>query len=220
MIRDEDRAEVNTVTEWVRDVAEGSAISTQTEVSVDLFFGMHDLMPNETLVGRIHAHMSALALEWTDEEQDFARGCQREMGLPEAGLAPTIMPPLPEITTGGATDVGDVSYNTPTALFALATMPLGVGLHTWPVTACGGMSIGDKSSLYSAIVMAGVGYDLMTDAELRAAARADFERRKGGRAYVSPLPEGKVRPEGIPQHLLLRDGHDELGVEFSEDARL
>jgi aminobenzoyl-glutamate utilization protein B len=70
---------------------------------------------------------------------------------------------LPEITTGGATDVGDVSYNTPTGLFALATMPIGVGLHTWPVTACGGMSIGDKGSIYSAVVMAGVGYDLMTN---------------------------------------------------------
>ena len=220
MVRDQDRAEVNTVTGWVKDVAAGSATSTQTEVAVDLFFGMHDLLPNETLVGRIHAHMSALALEWTDEEQEFAKGCQREMGLPEAGIMPAIMPPLPEITTGGSTDVGDVSYNTPTALFALATMPIGVGLHTWPVTACGGMSIGDKSSLYSAIVMAGVGYDLITDAKLRAAAKADFDRRKEGRTYVSPLPEGKLRPEGIPQHLLLRDGHDELGVEFSEDARL
>ncbi|MGI6856863.1 amidohydrolase [Mesorhizobium sp. 1B3] len=220
MIRDQDRAEVNSVTEWVKDVANGAATSTQTEVDINHFFGLHDLLPNETLVQRIHAHMSALELEWTNEEQEFAKACQREMGLQEAGLMANVMPPLPEITTGGGTDVGDVSYNTPTGLFALATMPIGVGLHTWPVTACGGMSIGDKSSIYSAIVMAGVGYDLMIDADLRAAAKADFERRKGGRAYVSPLPEGKARPEGIPPHLLLRDGSSELGVEFNEDARL
>ena len=30
-------------------------------------------------------------------------------------------------------------------------------------------------------------YDLMTDADLRAAARADFEERRGDIAYVSPL---------------------------------
>jgi aminobenzoyl-glutamate utilization protein B len=217
MIRDQDRAEVNMVTDWVKDVANGAATSTQTQVDINHFFGLHDLLPNETIAKRIHDHLSALDMEWTDEEQQFAKTCQREMGLPEAGLMGTIMPLLPEITTGGGTDVGDVSYNTPTGLFAITTMPIGVGLHTWPVTACGGMSIGDKSSIYSAAVMTGVAYDLMTDADLRAAARADFDRRKAGRTYVSPLPEGKVRPEGIPPHLLLRDGSTELGVDFTEN---
>lgn len=218
MIRDQDRAEVNATTEWVRDVANGAATTTQTQVEIDHFFGLHDLLPNEPLVDRIHAHMSVLPLEWTSDEQEFARACQREMGLNEAGLMPTIMPILPEITTGGSTDVGDVSYNTPTGLFALATMPIGVGLHTWPVTACAGMSIGDKGALYSAVVMAGVGYDLMMDSDFRAAARADFDRRKGAREYVSPLPAGRVRPDNIPAHLLLRDGSTELGVAYEEES--
>ncbi|AYG63784.1 amidohydrolase (plasmid) [Rhizobium jaguaris] len=218
VIRDQDREDVNTVTEWVKDVASGAATSTQTHVEIDHFFGMYDLLPNETLVNQIHAHMTKLPMEWTEEEQEFAKAFQREMQLPEAGLMPVIMPMLPEITTGGSTDVGDVSFNTPTGLFAIATMPIGVGLHTWPVTACGGMSIGDKGSIYSAIIMAGVGYDLMTSAELRAAARADFDRRKAGRKYVSPLAETRLRPDGIPQHLLMRDGSQELGVEFVEEA--
>src|SRR5690606_10223915 len=131
----------------VKEVAQGAATSTQTRVEIDHFFGLHDLLPNETLVAAIQSHLQALPIGFTEEEQAFARACQAEMGLPEAGLMSTVMEPLPEITTGGGTDVGDVSYNTPTGLFALATMPLGVGLHTWPVTACGGTSIGDKASL-------------------------------------------------------------------------
>ncbi len=218
IIRDENRERVVEVTDWVREVAQGSATTTRTEVEVDHFFGMHDLLPNDTLVGRIHAHIGALPLDWTEAEEDFARACQREMNLPEAGLASGVLPVIPEITTGGATDVGDVSYNTPTGLFGLATMPVGVGLHTWPVTACGGTSIGDKGALRSAVVMAGVGYELMTDAGLRAAARADFERRRAGRPYVSPLPEGKLRPEGIPPHLLLRGGADEFAAGYDEAA--
>ena len=218
VIRDQDRSDVDTVTQWVRDVANGAATSTQTSVDINQFFGMHDLMPNETLVGLLHAHMTKLPMEWTAEEQEFAKACQREMQLPEAGMMSAILPSLPEITTGGGTDVGDVSFNTPTGLFAIATMPLGVGLHTWPVTACGGMSIGDKGSLYSATVMAGVGLDLMTNADLRAAARADFNRRMAGRKFVSPLRETQLRPEGIPQHLLLRDGSQELGAEFVAEA--
>lgn len=210
MIRDESRASVEAVTEWVRDVARGAALTTRTEAEVDLFFGMHDLLPNEPLLQRVHQHMGAVPIEWSAEEQDFAKTCQREMGLPEQGLMPILMPLLPEITNGGGTDVGDVSYITPTALFAWVSMPIGVGLHTWPVTACGGMSIGDKSAIASATIMAGVGHDLMTDPELRAAARADFDRRRGDRPFVSALPEDKVRPEGIPPHLLIRDGSDEI----------
>lgn len=220
MIRDESRAAVEAVTAWVRDVVQGSATTTRTEAEIDHFFGVTDLLPNETLVAKAHAHLVALPIEWTDAEQDFARACQREMGLPEAGMMTALLPPLPETTTGGGTDVGDVSHNTPTVLFALATMPVGVGLHTWPVTACGGMSIGDKGALWSAAVMAGLGHDLMTDADLRARARADFDRRKAGRVYASPLPEGRKRPDGIPPHLLLRDGSDEVPTGFDETQEI
>ncbi|EHS49314.1 amidohydrolase [Rhizobium sp. PDO1-076] len=210
MIRDSDRERVTAITSWLREIADGAALATQTKAEFDLFFGMHDLIPNETLAGQVLRHMNAIGVDWTEDEQAFARGCQKEMGHAELGLSPAIAPMIPETTTGGATDVGDVSFVTPTALFAWACMPLGVGLHMWPLTACGGMSIGDKAALASARVMAGVGYDLLVDPELRAGARADFDRRLKGRTYVSPLPPERKRPDGIPAHLLLRDGTGEL----------
>jgi aminobenzoyl-glutamate utilization protein B len=58
--------------------------------------------------------------------------------------------------------------------------------------------------------MAGAGFDLMTDAELGRAVRADFEARKGDTAYVSPLLPERTRPDGIPEFLLLRQGEDEF----------
>lgn len=124
------------------------------------------------------------------------------------------LPFLPEMTTGGSTDVGDVSYNAPVGIFAWTTMPVDVGLHTWPVTACGGMSIGDKATLNAAKVLTGVGYDIITNADFRAQVKADFEKRKGSYQYQSPLPEGRKRPDGIPAHLLLRDGTGELTDEL------
>jgi len=216
MIRDADREQVRAVTDWVRQVAQGAAMSTRTEAEIDLFFGLHDLLPNEPMVKRLHQHITATPIEWTEEEQAFAKACQRETQLPEAGITDQVLPILPEVSMGGGTDVGDVSYNTPVGIFAIATMPVGVGLHTWPVTACGGMSIGDKSSLYSAMVMAGVGHDVLTDPEFRAQVRADFEKRLKGRPYVSPLPPDKLRPSGIPPHLLLRDGSGEIVEEVYE----
>lgn len=216
MIRDADRDQVRAVSDWVREVAQGAATMTRTEAELDLFFGLHDLLPNTPLVQTLHRHISATPIEWTEEEQEFARTCQKEMGLPPAGILDSVLPILPEITMGGGTDVGDVSYNTPVGLFAIATMPVGVGLHTWPVTACGGMTIGDKSSLYSAMVMAGVGHDLLTDKDLRDRVRADFEKRLGDKTFISALPPDKLRPSGIPPHLLLRDGSGELVEEIVE----
>jgi aminobenzoyl-glutamate utilization protein B len=99
------------------------------------------------------------------------------------------MPMLSEQTAGGSTDVGDVSWNTPTVAFLYPSFPLGIGLHTWPVTACGGMSIGTKAAIGAATILTRLAQDLLTDAELRTDARADFETRRAGRVYVSPVAD-------------------------------
>ncbi len=79
----------------------------------------------------------------------------------------------------------------------MPTVPLGIGMHTWAATACHGMSIGLKGAIQAARVLAWTGLDILTDAELRQAARADFEQRVSEHPYVSPLsPEMKV-PMGL-----------------------
>jgi aminobenzoyl-glutamate utilization protein B len=209
MIRDKDRPNVAAMTDWARQAADGAAMATQTKAEFDVFFGVSDLLPNATLINNLHDHMDAVGLDFTEEEQVFARTCQAEMGLPEKGLATKVMPVLGEITTGGGSDVGDISWIVPTALFGWPSLPLGVSLHTWPVTACGGMSIGDKASLNTAKILAGAGYDLMTSPELLAAAKADFIKRKGDTAYVSPLAPDK-QPEILPAYMHKVAGDDTL----------
>jgi aminobenzoyl-glutamate utilization protein B len=66
--------------------------------------------------------------------------------------------------------------------------------------------------------MAGAGYDLMTDAHLRAGVRADFEARTSGTAFVSPLAPDRLRPDGIPEFLLIRQGEDELVAPLVEEG--
>jgi aminobenzoyl-glutamate utilization protein B len=207
MIRDKDRPNVAAMTDWARQIADGTATATQTTAEFDVFFGVSDLLPNATLINAVHPHMEAVGLEWTDAEQAFARACQAGMGVPEKGMATKIMPVLGELTTGGGSDVGDISWVVPTVLFGWPSLPLGIGLHTWPVTACGGMSIGDKASLNSAKVLAGLGYDLMTNPELLASAQADFIKRKGDTAYVSPLAADK-KPEILPAFMHKVAGDD------------
>ncbi|MBX9773886.1 MAG: amidohydrolase [Xanthobacteraceae bacterium] len=209
VIRDVDRDKVSAMTDWVRQIADGAAMATQTRAEFDLFFGMHDLLPNDALVPLVHRHMATVPLDWTADEQAFARTCQKAMKLPETGMATSLLPPLGDLTAGASTDVGDVSYVTPVGIFGWPTLPLGVSLHTWAVTACAGMSIGDKGSLNTARILAGVGFDLMTDAALRQAAKESLQRRRGDRPFVSPIPKSRTRPLGLPPHLV-KTSDDEL----------
>ena len=201
VIRDEDREKVARMTEWVKQIAEGAAMATQTQSEFDQFFGMYDLLPNEPIAKLFHSLMQQTPIEWTTEEQAFATACQKAMGLPEKGMIPKVLPFIPNKTTGGSTDVGDVSYITPTAAFMWPTFPLGVSLHTWPVTAAGGMSIGDKTSLSSAQIMAAAGYELLTNEKLRNEAKADFVKRKGDTKYISPIPAERKKPYGLPDFM-------------------
>ena len=217
VLRDLDRPKVDSLVEWVRQIAEGAATATQTRAEVDVFFGTYDLLPNEPLARHLYRHLTAVPIEWTAEEQDFARACQRAMNLPEAGMSPRHLPFLGEIAAGGSTDVGDVSYQVPVGVFAWPTLPLGVSLHTWAVTACGGMSIGDKASLNTARVLAAAGFDLMTDAALREAAKADFRTRRGDRPFISPIPASRRQPLGLPA-FMVKTGDDEVAAAIHPPA--
>ena len=187
-IRDVDRDRVEATTQWARELADGAALGTQTRAKFTIAFGLYDLLPNTPLVERLYAHLQAVGVpEWTVEEQTFARECQRNFGVPELGLVPQPLPIIPDRTVGGSTDVGDVSWNAPTVVFLYPSFPLGIGLHTWPVTACGGMSIGAKAAIGAATILTRLAQDLLTDDELRSAVRADFDARRAGQAYVSPL---------------------------------
>lgn len=210
-IRDVDRSRVEAMTEWASQVAAGAAMATQTQADFLNYYGMWDLLPNDAMIGLMHRHMTAQGLQWTDAEQTFARTCQREMGLPETGLATEVLPIVGEITAGGSTDIGDISYVTPVGLFGWPSLPQGVSLHSWPVTACGGMSIGDKAALDTAAIMAGAGYDVMTSPDLVAAAKADLVRRRGDVVYVPAISKDQT-PYGLPPHMVKAAGDDRIGA--------
>lgn len=132
-IREKDRGRVDAISTWARAAADGAAMSTQTTASFNIAFGLHDIVPNKPLIERLYAHLQDVVVPaWTEDEQSFARECQRNSDLPEAGLATSVSPLLPEMTLGGSSDVGDVSWNTPTVVLAYPSFPIGVSLHSWP----------------------------------------------------------------------------------------
>jgi len=202
-VRDSDRAHVEATTAWVKQIAEGAALATQTTTKVLVYTGLYDLLPNSPLAARMQVHLERIGIPtYSEEEQAFARELQQNFGVEPRGMASGTQALGDEnFLMGASTDVGDVSWNVPTMGCGMPTMPLGVAVHTWAATACHGMSIGFKGALQAARVLAWTGLDVLTDAGLRQDALADFERRVSGRPYVSPLPPELKRPVGLPEWL-------------------
>lgn len=196
-VRDADRPRVEESTKWIEQIATGAALATQTETNVDVPFGLYDLLPNGPLAERMQLHLERVGVpEWTEEELRSARKCQENFGAEARGMTTGVLPLSEESTLGASSDVADVSWNTPTMGCTMPTWPLGISAHTWPVVACGGTSIGLKGALHAARVLAATGYEIMTDKELREAARADFKRRTRDRPYTPPLPTERKHPNG------------------------
>ena len=203
-VRDIDRAHVEASTAWIKQIAEGAALATQTRVVALVYSGLYDLLPNRPLAERMQFHLERIGVpHYTAEEQAFARELQGNFGVESQGMA-TATDPLPagEPAFGFSTDVGDVSWCAPTMGCGMPTVPLEIGLHTWAATACHGTSIGLKGAIQAARVLAATGVDILTDASLRQAARADFERRTNDKPYVSPLGPEMERPLEIPDWVL------------------
>ncbi|MEQ1484247.1 amidohydrolase [Methyloglobulus sp.] len=198
--RDVDRTRVNATTEWLRQAAEGAAMATQTKCNFILYYGLYDLLPNTPLAQRMQTHLERVGVpDWSEEEQTFARELQKNFGVEPKGMPTKVVPLQNEPTLGGGTDVGDISWNVPTMGIAMPSIPSGISLHTWAATATHGMSIGKKAAVAMAKIMAVTGLDILTDSELRQAAKADFERRTAGKPYVSPLPDDRKQPFGMPE---------------------
>ena len=221
-IRDVDTKHVEATTAWVKQMAEGAAMATQTTSKAIVFCGMHDLVPNKPLADRLYEHTIQIGVpEYTDEEIEFAKKCQLDYGVEPTGMPKTVIPlkdPVP--TMGGSTDVAEVSWIAPTMGLLGQTLPEGCMVHTWQATACHGMSIGHKGLMMSTKAIASLGADLFTDADLLAAAKADFKERVGDNVYKSPLDPEMLRPLGLEDlDIQLHEGHDDHIQELTQHVK-
>jgi len=181
-VRHRDIAVVKQVWRRVEDAAKGAAIGTGTTYDVTLIGSVFPILPNETL-----ARVQQRALErvggytLTASEQEFARRLQQSEGFSVVPLEATsrVRPLAMGSAAATSTDVGDVSWVTPTVqLYAAAWVP-GTTAHTWQATAAGGTSFGVKGMLVAARSMALAGAELFATPSLVAAARAELVTRRG-----------------------------------------
>ena len=196
-LRDWKRSEVESLLARVRKLASGAAEMTETTATVKVQGGDWEVLTNVAGARLVQANLQWLGPQSYDEaEQSFARAIQRATGVAEVGMDASVKPLEGQELRGHSTDVGDVSWVTPTLTATIATAPVGTPWHAWPVVATGGMSIGHKGLLRASKVLAATMVDLYERPAAVEQIRAEFKAKKGDVTYKAYIPDG---PPPVPK---------------------
>lgn len=180
-VRHPDPEGVEQIWERLENAARGAAMGTGTEVEWEVIHGNNPLLVNETLAKMMDAKLRMVGgVNYTAEERAWAQELQKSLGDAAKPLASAGQIGAYEKSLGyGSTDVGDVSWATPTVGVRTAAWVPGTSAHSWQAVAASGHSIGHKGAQVAAKAMAMMAAELYTNPELRAAARAEFDAARG-----------------------------------------
>lgn len=216
-IRAPKAAQVIEIFERVKDVAKGAALITGTESTFEIQTGLSDFIPNPVLSNVLQDSMEEFgAPKFTEEDYKQARtffntlsegeqkqvekdliknyGKERAEHLIENPLSTDIAPlQLVSMAMPGSTDVGDVSYVTPTAQLLMATTALGTSPHTWQMTAQGNTDTALKGVHAAAGAMAMASIKVLENPVIAQEAKEALHLETGGE-YICPIPKD-VQPK-------------------------
>ena len=222
LIRAPKNKQVEEIYRRVNKIAEGAAHMTETRVEIDFVKGCSNLVSNKVIAKKLWENLTELgAPEYTKEEMELAQAIHDSVGescyesiekvaktcdketkkevLAHRGEAMYrfVAPFDPVgIMSFGSTDVGDVSWNCPTAQAYVATWAAGTPGHSWQVVSQGKSGLAHKGLIYAAKAMAGAAVDLIEDPETIKEAWAEMEETLEGDTYHCPIPDG-CRPRAI-----------------------
>lgn len=180
-VRHSDAGEVEALWSRLEAAAKGAAMGTETQVEWEIIHGNNALLVNDTLARVMDAKLREVGgVEYTAEERAWAGEVSKTLGdaarpLESAGEVQAYGKSLGY----GSTDVGDVSWATPTVGLRTATWVPGTSAHSWQAVAASGNSIGAKGAQVAAKAMTLMAAELFTNPGLRSAARAEFDAARG-----------------------------------------
>jgi len=180
------------------DIAKGAALMTGTTFDVEFITGCHEYLPNDVIGEIICENLKKVgAPKFTEEERKFAQGLEATMpadsfqkalkssGLTQKEIGGFLSDKILEKDKGPfskgkimecSTDLGDVSFITPTAYFGITCWPFSLVEHGWQMTASSGSSIGFKGMIVAAKVLALTAFDLLTKSDILKKAQDEFRK--------------------------------------------
>jgi aminobenzoyl-glutamate utilization protein B len=190
-------------------IAQGAAMMTDTSMSTRVLGSAWPIHTNKALAETMHANIKAIGLpKWTEADIALAKATQRELKVPEVGLASEIpelrgreLIPDEEKRGGGSDDIGDISWNVPTVTLNFpANFQAGPG-HNWANAIAMATPIAHKGVVAGAKAQAMTVLDLLMRPEVVTQAWDYFRNVQTKDVKYSPL----VRPEDTPAIWLNED---------------
>ena len=174
---------------------QAGALATETEFEELYLGGTMELLPNDRLAQIALANLRQLNdLKYDPQQLEFAQRIRESL------VKPIPLESLSQVsdTSGevgkGSTDVGDVSWVVPTAGFTTACFVPGTSSHSWQAVAASGTSIGKQGMQLAARTLAASVWDVMTQPDVLAQAKAEHTKRMGGRKYEPLLAPNQKPP--------------------------
>ena len=183
-------------------IAQGAAMMTDTTVSSRVLGSAWPIHTNKALAETVHANIMAVGLPgWSDADVALATAVQRELKVPEIGLAREIPPlrgraeiPDEEKRGSGSDDIGDISWNVPTVSLSFpANFQAGPG-HNWANAIAMATPIAHKGVVAGAKVQAMTMLDLLMRPQVVSEAWDYFRTVQTRDVKYTPL----IRPEDTP----------------------
>jgi aminobenzoyl-glutamate utilization protein B len=199
--------------ERVKNVARGAAQMTDCKLEIVFDKACSNLLENTVLNQLMYDHLQLLgAPAFSAEDIALAGAFQKETltaedietssrSLSQAWRNPKplfdgIDPYVPGRGRSicGSTDVGDVSWITPTAQCHTSCYAFGTPPHSWQFVAQGKTPLAHKGMLLASKTIAACAIDLFASPETLVKAKAELLARRGGKPYVCPIPEDVLLP--------------------------
>ncbi|KVC36647.1 amidohydrolase [Burkholderia pseudomultivorans] len=199
--------------ERVKNVARGAALMTDCQVEIVFDKACSNLLENAVLNQVMYGHLQALGSAGFDaEDAALADAYQRQTlsaqdietssrSLNQAWRDPkALFDGIDPYEPGkgrpicGSTDVGDVSWVTPTAQCHTSCYAFGTPPHSWQWVAQGKTALAHKGMMLAAKTMTATAIDLLGSPDTLARAKAELLERRGGRPYVCPIPDDVELP--------------------------
>eukprot|EP00388_Colpodella_angusta_P021505 GDKJ01054574.1.p1 GENE.GDKJ01054574.1~~GDKJ01054574.1.p1 ORF type:complete len:477 (+),score=55.97 GDKJ01054574.1:32-1462(+) len=185
---------------WKRlmKTAEAAALGTETKMSYEILAGLYNLLPNDVLAKEMQKSLEKVGgVKYTPEETEFAEKIRltvNSQSLAPLTAAQEVKPYTAGLAFPASTDVGDVSWVTPTAGLSTATWVTGVPAHSWQAVACNGMSIGHKGMINAAETIALTAQNLFKDTKLIEQSKEELYKRRGTKVFEYKSLAGDRKP--------------------------
>lgn len=204
--------------ERVKKVAEGAALMTETKLNIMFDSAAANYIPNHALTEAMQANLESYG-KMNLTPDDYAYGKRYYDGLPDEtkkalynrvvnsfpgrsaeelqklatdSYLDEVFPLRFSDITSGSTDVGDVSWVTPTAQVTIACEPQGTPPHSWQWSANGKSSPAHKGMLTAAHVIATTALDVLLGETLLQKVKGEFKSTFENMPYECGIPKDVV----------------------------